>query len=687
MSDNLDILIHSDNGSDSDNVNFDEIENDIERFASEPSVRAVLEVGVDLQNYDEDIQKSLAVAEADSIEEYLKQIPRVERLHDEITSCDKVLETMEDLLVEFKKSLGQLSNDICNLQNRSQEITVKLNNRKELDSYLGEFTKNCCVTRDFMDKITNMEVGPEYQKIVQELVVKINFVNRKDISSSQAVQEAKVIIDTLRVRAGENIKKWLIGCINELKASNDSNSKTMKDKFSIQNSMIRSRNLVTFLKENVCEVEQLTRQYYINEISLIYLSDYKVRTKQLLKLMRHISMSNETIIPTSQRGFFKSRRIVGEATLFFSLGERQKLLNDMFAPPLVFTEDSYPVETLIRSLYQNLVDDVTSEHVFASEFFSDENITTEIFIPTTKYLEGFMDDLLGKITDPICVILLLRFAYGYKGEMERRKVFKIDQHLSYLINKITERFHSIILMNLTAIENADPRMFHENSSTSHYANAMTRRFSEFSTSLSQLMNDDIYEMMTPQLHLISAAVIDLLERISKEFKTPELSDIFLINNYYLVFSTLQTVDDCVLLELFQQKLNDCTSHFIDLELKIHFKKLVDTVRQAFTKLESREDPIHIAIGESELKEIAINFKENHVKKMKEISESQITKFDDFQNGQVILQLLSRRLIIYWSKFDQLCHSVVKNGPTPSWFSNLISGQQIVCNIKPLMLFN
>ena len=99
MSDNLDILIHSDNGSDSDNVNFDEIENDIERFASEPSVRAVLEVGVDLQNYDEDIQKSLAVAEADSIEEYLKQIPRVERLHDEITSCDKVLETIQDLLV------------------------------------------------------------------------------------------------------------------------------------------------------------------------------------------------------------------------------------------------------------------------------------------------------------------------------------------------------------------------------------------------------------------------------------------------------------------------------------------------------------------------------------------------------------------------------------------------------------
>ncbi|KAH0790873.1 vacuolar protein sorting-associated protein 52 A [Histomonas meleagridis] len=670
-------------------VDFNEMEQDIERFASEPSVREVLEVGVDLQNYNKDIQKELEIAELKSIDDYLRQIPRVERLHDEIASCDNILESMEDLLVQFKRSLGQLSSDMCNLQNQSQEITIKLNNRKALDVCLSEFTRNCCVTREFVDKITNMEVGPAYQQLVQELVTKIQFIQRKDICNSQAVQDAKVTINVLRSRATDHIRKWIISCVNELqsyhdpKRSRDNTKPPPRDKLSIQNAMMRCSKLFTFLKDNSPDVEHSTRQYYVDIVSQIYSSTFKSKTKKLSKQMAQISMSDETIVPSSQKGFFRTKKISSnESTLFFSLGDRQRLLNDALAPPQIFTEDSYPVEALVRSLYQSLIDDVTAEHVFASEFFSDENITAPIFAPTTKYLEGFMDDLIAKITDPVCVILLLRFAIAHKAEMERRKIFKIDQHLTSVQHKLSERFDSIIALNLAAIENADLRIFHQNEATDHYASAMARRFSEFSASLSQLMIDDISDMMTSQLHAISASVIDLLERAARGFKSPELSVIFLINNYYLILSTLQTINGCVLLELFQQKLNDCTMHFVDLELVTNFKKLVETVRQAFTKLESREEPLPIAIGESELKEIAVEFKENHVKKMKQIAESQIMKFDDFQNGMAILQLLAKRLVLYWAKFDQLCRSVVR-GASPPWLVNMLSAQQLVCNIRPL----
>ena len=105
--------------------------------------------------------------------------------------------------------------------------------------------------------------------------------------------------------------------------------------------------------------------------------------------------------------------------------------------------------------------------------------------------------------------------------------------------------------------------------------------------------------------------------------------------------------------------------------------------RAFTKLETREDPIQIDIGEAELKEIALDFKQTHVDKMKNIAESQIMKFDDFLNGREILKLVAKRLVLYWAKFDQLCRSAVKNGPAPPWFANLISTQQLVCNIRPM----
>jgi hypothetical protein len=43
-------------------IDFDLMEQDIQRFASEPSVRAVLESGVDLENYSNEIAKDLEIA-------------------------------------------------------------------------------------------------------------------------------------------------------------------------------------------------------------------------------------------------------------------------------------------------------------------------------------------------------------------------------------------------------------------------------------------------------------------------------------------------------------------------------------------------------------------------------------------------------------------------------------------------
>jgi hypothetical protein len=159
-------------------------------------------------------------------------------------------------------------------------------------------------------------------------------------------------------------------------------------------------------------------------------------------------------------------------------------------------------------------------------------------------------------------------------------------------------------------------MFVENEATTHHANAMTRRFSEFATSFSILMTKEISDLMTPEMRMVAATVINLLEQTSRELPGNDISVIFFINNYYLIILTLSTLNGCVLVELFKQKLTDCTAHYIDLEL-------VNTVRREFTKLETREEPHAIGIGEVELKEIALEFKTNHMEKMKLISDAQM----------------------------------------------------------------
>lgn len=656
-------------------VDFEEMEQDIQRFASEPSVRAVLEVGVDLQNYSAQIKKELDDVEAASIEDYLKQIPRVDALHEEILACDKTLEAMEDLLVTFKGSLGQLSTEISTLQTKSQEISMKLENRKSLDQFLGEYTHEIAITKDFTDAVTNTEVGAGYVKIVVELGNKLKFSQRPDIKTTPAAVETRAKFEQLRGRAAEKIRKWMSQEITAIKEN------FPDDQLAIQNSLLRCQPLIKFIKEFEPSVAESVERYYVDALSRLYNEVYKYTCKSSLRKMAQISMSPETIVPTTQRSFFKKKVTLGESTLFFSLGERQKLLNDILAPPQVFEEGSFPIESLLRSVYQKLIDTVTAEHAFASYFFDDDNITANIFAETTRNLESFFDELLPRITDPICVILLLRIVTAEKDEMSRRRCFKINTHLQTIAKKLSDRFHVICNNNISALEATDPLIFMENEQTAHHANAMTKRFSDFARSLSLLLNDEVAEVMVPDLHGVSASVIDLLERTSKEFKTVELNVIFLINNYCAIIATLKTIEGCPLLELFEQKYVDCVEHFVDLQLSLNFKDLFEIVRKAFHKLDSPE-PVKINVIEKELKEIALDFKDNHIDKVKKIAELQFHKFGDFNSAREILMQLAKRLVLYWAKFDQLCKSTIK-GPIPPWLQNIVSPQQVVLNIRPI----
>ena len=536
----------------SQDVNFDQMEQDIKKFASDPTIKNVLEDGQDLQEYHKIITYQLEEAENSSIEDYLKQITRVEELHDKISSCDNELKLMEDLLIQFKESLGQLSNDICSLQTRSQDINIKLNNRKNLEILLGQYTKEISISDEFELSILNFENSFKYNKIIQDFHSKLVFLNRSDIKNTQAALEMKPKFDKLKFKASENIKKWLFQMVSELKEN------YIENQLTIQNSMIRSKNLIKFLKNHSNEIEKLCEKFYIDSLSRIYVEHYKIVIKNVLKKMSQVPFNNETIVPQQQRSIFK-RKINKEFNLFFTLGEREKILNELLNPPQIFEEGSYSIETLLRSVYQKFIDNVTSEHVFVSQFFDNEQLTIEIFLPLIRYLDFFFDDLLLKINDPICILLLLTINTEHLKEMKRRNNLIIDFHINSLNQKLLNRFHLIIKSNLFSIENADLKSFIENENIALHSNSVTKRYSEFVLSILKLINkldENIKDEIIPEIHSISASLIDLLDRISKTFKNDEFSNIFLINNYYYFILTLRLIENSNFNELFEIKFKE-----------------------------------------------------------------------------------------------------------------------------------
>ena len=657
-------------------ADFDEMEADIEQFAQDPSVREVLSVGVDLQNYGSQIKKQLSIVENESIADYLRCVSVSEQLRKEIDICDRGLEEIENTLSKFKGSLGQLSSDICTLQTRSQAITIKLTNRKNLESMLGQYAKDISLSREFINQIVNGVVGPKYAKYLQLLNHKLEIIKRDSFKHSVAAKETRIPLDRLRLKASDNVRKWLLARINYLREHYGT------DQVAVQNELLNSKYLFVFLKNNSPDIEQSIREYYIAIMSRIYLENFKMLAKRVFRRMNPISIAQEMIVPMIQKGFFSSKRTISDSTTFFEIGERYRLLHDVLSPPQSFGDEEYPVETLVRSLYQTFIDAITAEIAFASNFFEDPNIGMPIFSSTIRYMETFLSELISKITDPVSLVIFLRFSLSQQREMSRRKISLVDAHFVAIQQKISSRFKSLLLSNRSAIETYDPSIFTENLSNAHLANILSKRFAEFALAISLVNNNDTDDLTRQEMQMISQSTIKLIEKIGKAFKTPEMEYIYLINNYYHIASTLREAEDSYLSPIFEQYLDDSTLNYIELLLKNHFGQLVNQVIEAFEKIDN-DQPRKINFSLSTLEEIATDFRTKHSERIKAIIESQLPKFGDFNNGKEIMKQISKRLVIYWAKFYQLCSVVPKNGKTPQWISTMPTVGILVNEIQSL----
>jgi hypothetical protein len=59
-------------------------------------VQAALLSGMDLREYSKGIEKELKTVERDAVKDYIQQADQLAALHQEISSCDKVLEVSKN---------------------------------------------------------------------------------------------------------------------------------------------------------------------------------------------------------------------------------------------------------------------------------------------------------------------------------------------------------------------------------------------------------------------------------------------------------------------------------------------------------------------------------------------------------------------------------------------------------------
>lgn len=113
----------------SEEINFDEIDEDLLAFEEDDMVHQALHRGVDLRKYGAELEKELKVAEMDSVAQYVENNQQVVDLHKQMQECDAVLARMQEMLLGFQADLGGISEEIKHLQDESLSMSIRLRNR------------------------------------------------------------------------------------------------------------------------------------------------------------------------------------------------------------------------------------------------------------------------------------------------------------------------------------------------------------------------------------------------------------------------------------------------------------------------------------------------------------------------------------------------------------------------------
>ena len=86
----------------------EEADSNIQANLEDADVQKALKSGVDLREYSKQVEDELREVENESIRDYINEAGNIAALHNQIVGCDRLLEGMENMLLNFRADLGSM---------------------------------------------------------------------------------------------------------------------------------------------------------------------------------------------------------------------------------------------------------------------------------------------------------------------------------------------------------------------------------------------------------------------------------------------------------------------------------------------------------------------------------------------------------------------------------------------------
>src|SRR3989338_6282151 len=187
---------------------FGELAELIEKFQEDPRMKEVLLQGVDMRTYSLQVEQDLSQLEREGINDLIDASENIVELHEQMEECDSILATMEQLLEKFQNDLGNINTEIKILQDQSSSMSVRVKNRREIGSQVSEFIDQLYIPKELDMLITPPNIHDQYLQSIMLLHDKLKFVTQDKHRNLRCCQDSFKQLERLRLKAVEKIKKF-----------------------------------------------------------------------------------------------------------------------------------------------------------------------------------------------------------------------------------------------------------------------------------------------------------------------------------------------------------------------------------------------------------------------------------------------------------------------------------------------
>ncbi|KAI8086031.1 Sac2 family-domain-containing protein [Halteromyces radiatus] len=647
-----------------EDIFFDKMDDRISTLQEDDFVREILEKGMDLREYAQEIEQEKELMQRSLENDYLQNIESFVDLHSEIRSCDQVLGTMEELLNVFQSDLGNISGEIQNLQERSSKMNIRLRNRKAVEARLGKVLQGMVIPPYVIKKITESEVDEVWLQYLLGINKQMRFVKTNQNKPIKALRNVGPELEKLRLKAASTIRDFFISRIQSLCVPN-TNIQIMQ-----QSVFLKYKDLHMFVLERHQDAAAEIRQTYINSLRWYFQNHFDRYAKGLSKLQT-VTADKSDLIGVEEHmrktgGLFSSNKMaLKDKSNLFALGDRMDTLHlqNLGVILVHVAEDKdirYQFEQLFRSLNLTMIDNASSEYLFIYEFFS-KDVTTaadiaksvfqQIFEPTEKIGLSFTKNYVESSFDTVGILLCIRINTQLALELQRRQVPALEGYTNSTNMLLWPRFQYLMTLHIDSLRKLANNKSVLGSIKDIHPHYVTRRYAEFAASL--LVLNDGYDdaILANSVQKLRNEFEGLLSRMSNEFSDNLRRTAFLINNYDLIVSVFQEAHNRTVeieLEHMKQILALHVSGFVDEQLKAYFGTMMDYVKRYENKSQS--------LDQDELGSICSSFATSWRTSISSINGSVVRYFSNFKNGTTVLHAVLGELIVYYTRFLDILES-------------------------------